>query len=95
MNDANENFRQRGVGETVADYTSASRDIANNPVESANNPCATKWPEVKFREKRTQDKSESQRKRNSKHRLSNRRSTGFINPEDVKAATALGTYSPN
>ncbi|KAF5303729.1 hypothetical protein FQR65_LT00873 [Abscondita terminalis] len=82
-------YCRHGVRETVADYTSVSRDAANNPVESANNINATKWPEVKFRDKRNVDKSESQRKRNSRNRLSNRRSTG-INVEDVQAAATLG-----
>lgn len=37
-----------------------------------------------------QEKSEAQRKRNSRNRLSHRRSTGPVAPEDVEAAATLG-----
>ncbi|XP_018323131.1 uncharacterized protein LOC108735604 [Agrilus planipennis] len=55
---------------------------------------STHWGSVKMREKRY-DKSETQRKRNSKNRLSNRRSTGPISPDELEAAIALEVANQN
>ncbi|KAF7265997.1 hypothetical protein GWI33_020729 [Rhynchophorus ferrugineus] len=41
------------------------------------------------------DHSEAQRKRRSKNRLSNRRSTGFVSAEQIDEALAMGPAIPN
>ncbi|KAG5876564.1 hypothetical protein JTB14_037247 [Gonioctena quinquepunctata] len=48
-------------------------------------------PPVRMRNNPNFDKSETQRKRRSKNRLSNRRSTGFVSPEEVDEAGRMGT----
>ncbi|CAG9824321.1 unnamed protein product [Phaedon cochleariae] len=47
-------------------------------------------PPVRMRNHTNADRSETQRKRRSKNRLSNRRSTGFVNPEMVDEAMKMG-----
>ncbi|KAJ8954903.1 hypothetical protein NQ318_016843 [Aromia moschata] len=48
-------------------------------------------PPVKLRSHTSSDQSETQRKRRSKNRLSNRRSTGYVPPEVVDEALKLGS----
>ncbi|KAB0796003.1 hypothetical protein PPYR_10064 [Photinus pyralis] len=83
--DVNGNFSQQSdVGETAA-----SEEVRKNSIGSTN---ATKWPEVKLREKRLptgQEKSAAERRRHSRNRLSNRRSTGFVSAEEMAAAATL------
>ncbi|XP_018566459.1 uncharacterized protein LOC108907317 [Anoplophora glabripennis] len=47
-------------------------------------------PPVKMRNHNNSDQSETQRKRRSKNRLSNRRSTGFVSSDTVEEASKLG-----
>ncbi|KAJ8922132.1 hypothetical protein NQ315_004066 [Exocentrus adspersus] len=47
-------------------------------------------PPVKLRNHSRTDQSETERKRRSKNRLSNRRSTGFISSDMVEEASKLG-----
>ncbi|CAH1113141.1 unnamed protein product [Psylliodes chrysocephalus] len=47
-------------------------------------------PAVRLRNHSNADRSETQRKRRSKNRLSNRRSTGYVNAELVEEAFQMG-----
>ncbi|ENN83219.1 hypothetical protein HUJ04_013601 [Dendroctonus ponderosae] len=50
-------------------------------------------PPVRLRHNHHCDQSETQRKRRSKNRLSNRRSTGYVSPEMVEEALKMGDLS--
>ncbi|XP_060519552.1 uncharacterized protein LOC132697859 isoform X2 [Cylas formicarius] len=53
-------------------------------------------PPVKMRHgNHNADQSETQRKRRSKNRLSNRRSTGYVSPELVEEALHMGPSHSN
>ncbi|XP_066256154.1 uncharacterized protein [Euwallacea similis] len=52
-------------------------------------------PPVRLRQHNHSDQSETQRKRRSKNRLSNRRSTGFVHPEMVEEAVKMGGQVTN
>ncbi|XP_050308925.1 uncharacterized protein LOC126745215 [Anthonomus grandis grandis] len=47
-------------------------------------------PPVKMRQHNHHDQNETQRKRRSKNRLSNRRSTGYVPPELMEEAMQMG-----
>ncbi|KAJ3660857.1 hypothetical protein Zmor_005286 [Zophobas morio] len=49
-----------------------------------------RYPEVQLRQKSPTDTSETQRKKRARNRLSNRRSTGFVSEDQVKAAMEMG-----
>ncbi|KAL1517890.1 hypothetical protein ABEB36_001595 [Hypothenemus hampei] len=49
-------------------------------------------PPVRMRQHNHSDQSETQRKRRSKNRLSNRRSTGYVPQEIVEEALSMGPH---
>ncbi|XP_072400105.1 uncharacterized protein [Diabrotica undecimpunctata] len=86
---------ENGNGEVS--YTNERLPLHN----TENNNCRTQYgipenynpeehPAVKLRNQSNADRSETQRKRRSKNRLSNRRSTGFVSPDIVEEALKMG-----
>lgn len=83
----------------------ANERFINEKTENVT-PCRTQYgvpenynpadhPAVKLRNHSNTDRSETQRKRRSKNRLSNRRSTGFVNQEMVEEALMMGPNGTN
>ncbi|CAG9761733.1 unnamed protein product [Ceutorhynchus assimilis] len=69
---------------------SMSNDKTQNNYGLPENYNPADHPPVKFRQHSHTDQSETQRKRRSKNRLSNRRSTGYVPPEVVEEAIKMG-----
>ncbi|KAF2900060.1 hypothetical protein ILUMI_06129 [Ignelater luminosus] len=75
-----------------SETSSTSNNTSCDSKMDTTNHASCLYPGVKLREKRpqtNQEKSETQRKRNSKNRLSNRRSTGFVTPEEIEEAMSM------
>lgn len=66
----------------------SSINNANCGFDRNGNNHQTSYPPVVMREKRY-DRSETERKRLSRNRLSNRRSTGYVTPEEIELAAKI------
>ncbi|CAG9864660.1 unnamed protein product [Phyllotreta striolata] len=74
----------------VERFDSSKTTTARNHYGIPENYNPADHPEVKFRNHSNVDRSEAQRKRRSKNRLSNRRSTGYVNADVLEAAMKMG-----
>ncbi|XP_074035090.1 uncharacterized protein isoform X2 [Leptinotarsa decemlineata] len=86
-----DNIEEHLSNERIQHEHSDSKESYRNQNEIPNGYNPDEHPPVKMRNNHNTDKSETQRKRRSKNRLSNRRSTGFVSPELVEEALSMGS----